>query len=532
MFGRDLCHTFSNPNSQITTANAGLLEKVWTFPTGDAVHTSPTVVGDTVYFGSWDGSFYALDKATGTQKWKFDVDCQNAVVPVPPRCEQPPNSLDPISRLANRAPVVGPDNGLIGSTATVLDGLACPRTGKASTRVVLFGGGRTFYSLDAATGEPCWGSGNVNGTVVCGKPDPDDYPNCLTDAYDSTRIRPSPVVLPKLDDTTGKVIGGTIFVGHTANGANGYRGGFVALNANTGNQLARFEVEDARDEFTDQLLNRGCGGVWSSAALDVVNKLVVFGTADCEFDAYPPYHQAIIALHADAVEGQHKLLDLAWYYRPRVSDTCDMDFGASPNVIDLDRDGNGQLERYIGEGGKDGTYYLLSASPTVGPEKIYPEGQLAWKKNVVYGGLAGGFVSSAAFAEGRLYAGTAFGELGGAPCHPENPRDQMLQEPTLHAFDAQSGSVVWQQILSQAFQAPSVAKGVLFLGTYMLPTLRAFDTKTGLPLGVIPMLSPFHSEPALVGDMLFVGSGVSYNSLNSGVHAYRIRSTPVSILGK
>jgi len=32
----------------------------WTFETGDAVHSSPAVVGGTVYVGDFSGSLYAL----------------------------------------------------------------------------------------------------------------------------------------------------------------------------------------------------------------------------------------------------------------------------------------------------------------------------------------------------------------------------------------------------------------------------------------------------------------------------------------
>jgi PQQ-like domain len=61
----------------------------WTFPTGDAVSASPTVVEGVVYVGSWDGYFYALDAKLGTLKWKFKVDCQYTVLPIPPHCLPP-----------------------------------------------------------------------------------------------------------------------------------------------------------------------------------------------------------------------------------------------------------------------------------------------------------------------------------------------------------------------------------------------------------------------------------------------------------
>src|SRR5262252_1808211 len=43
----------------------------WQFHTKAAILASPVVSGDTVYFGSSDHNFYALDLATGTKKWEF-----------------------------------------------------------------------------------------------------------------------------------------------------------------------------------------------------------------------------------------------------------------------------------------------------------------------------------------------------------------------------------------------------------------------------------------------------------------------------
>src|SRR4051812_25428152 len=80
MYGRNLQHTFSNPNSAINSSNVASLEPAWSFPTGDAVTASPSVVDEVVYVGSWDGFFYALDAHNGSLIWKFQVDCQNSVI--------------------------------------------------------------------------------------------------------------------------------------------------------------------------------------------------------------------------------------------------------------------------------------------------------------------------------------------------------------------------------------------------------------------------------------------------------------------
>jgi glucose dehydrogenase len=86
MYGRNLSHTFSNEESLITPSNLSSLQPAWFFQTGDVVTASPTVVDGVVYVGSWDGYFYALDANSGSLKWKFQVDCQSSVVPVPPQC--------------------------------------------------------------------------------------------------------------------------------------------------------------------------------------------------------------------------------------------------------------------------------------------------------------------------------------------------------------------------------------------------------------------------------------------------------------
>src|SRR5919201_2916237 len=136
MYGRDLKHTFSNPQSQVSSSNVTKLHLAWTFPTGDAVSASPTVVGGVVYVGSWDGYFYALDAKSGTQKWKFKLDCQYTVLPIPPQCLPPGITPPPRSTTGG---------GMVTSSAAVAQ-ISTPRGTK---RIVYFGGGKTLYALNA-----------------------------------------------------------------------------------------------------------------------------------------------------------------------------------------------------------------------------------------------------------------------------------------------------------------------------------------------------------------------------------------------
>jgi len=43
----------------------------WKFKTGDVVHGSPAISDGSLYVGSWDSYFYALDAADGKEKWRF-----------------------------------------------------------------------------------------------------------------------------------------------------------------------------------------------------------------------------------------------------------------------------------------------------------------------------------------------------------------------------------------------------------------------------------------------------------------------------
>jgi polyvinyl alcohol dehydrogenase (cytochrome) len=481
MYGKDLSHSFSNPFSQINPSNVASLTPAWTFPTGDAVTASPAVVDGIVYVGSWDGFFYAIDAAAGQLKWKVQVDCQGSVVPLPQVCGGPGAGTSSPSRFQT-------PGGIITSSAAVVDGR------------VYFGGGRTLYSVDASDGRVLWKH------VICGNP---EDANCAADQNDPLQILSSPAVLD-----------GKLYVGVSTGGVSfgiPYRGGFLAFDAQTGQQLWRFEVDANRPNG----MNRGCGNVWSSPALDAESQMVFFGTADCEEQPEPPYHGSVVAL--DARTGNP-----VWVFRPRESDPnkCDFDFGASPNLITYGE------HRAVGIGGKDGTYYLLDRST----------GKELWATRVVFGGGEGGFFGGAAVDGKRIFSATAFGDgnllSGTGRCDPEysdpnNPRivDAFVQDPSLHAFSVGSGLVLAEQNDNQSFGATSLANGVVLSGFIglsetNLPAVKAY-TQHLAPVAVLP--SEVEGRPGMVnstvipvGRMLFFGSGNYFDGTGSGIHGYKL----------
>jgi outer membrane protein assembly factor BamB/predicted nucleic acid-binding Zn ribbon protein len=69
MFRHDTLRTGSAGDASVIPA--GTLK--WSFQTGAAVRSSPAVADGTVYFGSQDYSFYALDAGTGEEEWRFET---------------------------------------------------------------------------------------------------------------------------------------------------------------------------------------------------------------------------------------------------------------------------------------------------------------------------------------------------------------------------------------------------------------------------------------------------------------------------
>jgi len=218
----------------------------WEFHTGGVVIASPAVVNGTVFIGSTDGNFYALDSGSGVQKWKFEVK----------------------SRITSSAAV--------------------------STGTVYFGAyNGTFYAIDAMSGKSKWTfqtggehrftARHLHGVQPAAETMPDPFDVFLS----------SPVVwngavyfgsgdgnVYSLDATSGSVkwkfqtgdvvhaspaiSDGTVFVGS-------WDSYFYALDAVSGKEKWRFKTGDDPDTHNQV-------GIQSSAA--VANGMVIVGCRD------------------------------------------------------------------------------------------------------------------------------------------------------------------------------------------------------------------------------------------------------------
>ncbi|MBI3943506.1 MAG: PQQ-binding-like beta-propeller repeat protein [Chloroflexi bacterium] len=81
-----VAHTASRPPGSLpvprrTATSPGLPKIRWSFTAQAKISGSPVLDGDTVYFGSWDQSIYAIDTRQGAQRWKFET--KNSITAAP-----------------------------------------------------------------------------------------------------------------------------------------------------------------------------------------------------------------------------------------------------------------------------------------------------------------------------------------------------------------------------------------------------------------------------------------------------------------
>ena len=287
------------------------------------------------------------------------------------------------------------------------------------TRTVYFAAGKTLYALRARDGSLRW-------RHELGNPG---------DSADPTEIEASPVVVDDL----------VIFGSDVHNSDAGEPAGVYALDAATGEE--RWATITAPTEG-EGATGPGCGDVWGSASVDRERGLVYVGTGNCVTDeGWGRFSEAVVALGLD--DGL-----VRWTYQPHDQNHDDLDFAGAPNLF------TGADGPLVGLGNKDAAYYALD------PET----GALVWEAKATEPGIprpggnfsTGGFIGPTAVADGVVVGGTA---VGGSPY--------------LHAFDAATGAIRWQQpVAAPTYAAAAEANGVVFIGGTDF-TLRALDLQSG-----------------------------------------------------
>jgi quinohemoprotein ethanol dehydrogenase len=313
--GRDQAGTYYSPLTTINASNAKELGFAWAYDLG-APHrgqeATPVVIDGVLYTsGSW-GYVYAIDAATGRERWRYDPQSDFFA------------GRNPCCDLVNRGVAVWQGKVYVGS-----------------------GDGR-LHALDAATGKKLW---EVD-TITDHK-----QPYASTGA---PQIAGNLVVIGNAGADMGHFgVRGYVSAYDLRTGAFKWR--FYTVPPAVGQPLENPELAAAVktwDAARDAKFKLG-GTAWDGFAYDPQLKLVYFGTANAapyDLRQLGPskldtlYTASIVALHAETGR-------LAWYYQTTPHDSWDFD--AVQKMILTDLEVGGSTHPVILQANKNGFFYVL-----------------------------------------------------------------------------------------------------------------------------------------------------------------------------
>lgn len=300
------------------------LKQHWAFATGSTIEASASVVGGTVYIGSWNGNEYALSAASGSVLWKTNL----GTAVIQGGCNSPYSSTMGVT-----------------ASAAIAGGV-----------VYTAGGDNKFHALDAKTGAALW---SVS-TIPAG------------DAQtDHTAFYPfaSPLV-----------VGGDAYYGVSSGGnCPSVQGAVLAID------LASHQLVDTFFTVPSGYVG---GSIWGSPTIDPATKTLYVDTGECngtpsDSSAACPagsYTDAILALDV-TTPGTLKFKGA--FLLPAGEQAGDYDFGSTPTLF---QDASGR--KLVGSACKDGYFYAADAgtlklvwseqlTPTSGNDPITGEGSIS-----------------------------------------------------------------------------------------------------------------------------------------------------------
>ena len=314
-YGGDALGSRYSPLAEITRDNVQRLRVAWTFHTGEtpatvrtrrptAFEATPIVVDGALYLVTPLGRVFALDPATGQERWRFDA------------------RVDPASGFGDFT-----SRGV----STWLDPAAAAGA-RCRRRVLVATVDARLIALDAADGTPCGGFGE-NGTV------------------DLRRgLRNAPASREEYEVTSPPaVIGNLVIVGSGIadnNRTHAASGEVRAYDARTGE--LRWTWDPVPQNSADPAWNTWQGGdahrtgaanAWSVIAADPERDLVVIPTSSASPDYFGGerrganvYANSVVALRAST--GAR-----LWHFQVVHHDLWDYDVPAPPALVTVARDG-------------------------------------------------------------------------------------------------------------------------------------------------------------------------------------------------
>jgi outer membrane protein assembly factor BamB len=153
----DMVYTAPGSGTQLWALNLATGQAIWSFDTGDRITSTPLVQGNTVYFATWHGVIFALDRLHGTKRWSYALNATASQTVV--------DGVGGNMALANGRLFVGDYRGELVSIdairgrvvwryATGAQILGTPVV--ASGMVYIGSGDGYFYALLVTSGRPAW----------------------------------------------------------------------------------------------------------------------------------------------------------------------------------------------------------------------------------------------------------------------------------------------------------------------------------------------------------------------------------------
>lgn len=440
--GFDLSNSaWNRAETRIRASTAHRLVPTWQFPVNEMVPTTPAVVDGVVFFGTWEGIFYAVDAASGKEAWRF-----------------------------NARELVGDESAWQARGVGIRGGITVHQG-----RVYFGDTGGYLMAIDAKSGRLHWRKrldAHPHARVFSAAKIFGDRLYIGVSSLEESAIRINP-------DYNGYTFGGSV----------------VALDLATGDERWRFHTIPVKPrrigtkEGGRPVYGPAGAAVWATPTIDPRRRLIYVATGNGYTG--PEEHlqlaEAVIALDLDTGR-------MRWSYQamPGAKDLYtnerlagddegpDLDFGQSPILL-----GGPTNDRFLACGQKSGWLYLLNPAT----------GRKIWETKVGAGGGLGGLEFGSATDGTRIFAAIANGEgnvaavdvttgkilwqtwnvvgLNHAPVIIAGPREDLVvfegsNRGVLRAYDAKDGRIVWQHQFKRGTSIQGgavVANGMLFVGS-------------------------------------------------------------------
>jgi quinoprotein glucose dehydrogenase len=331
-FGRDPGGSQYSPLASINVKNVGQLQQAWVHRSGDfkdaplpkggtVLQTTPLHANGLLYFCTPWNKVFAVDPATGQQRWVFDP---HRVDPKTGKALSPPLVMAGRCRGVAYWQAAGP--GVVAAAAkpastpavTATATAAAPAPAAACARRIFKNGeaGR-LYALDADSGAPCADFGAARGHP--GWVWHEDYDNRGEGFSGSPSSPPA-------------ILGDLVIIGNSTNdGLSNARDGFIrAFDVRSGELRWQWSPIPA-----DKAGKTGAANVWSTISVDPAHNLVFVPTTSPSTDYYGggrqfdiPMSNSIVAL--DGATGTVK-----WHFQTIRHDLFDYDLVGHPLLVDI-----------------------------------------------------------------------------------------------------------------------------------------------------------------------------------------------------